>query len=54
MGVVQAPVGGEVWHAVRGELAYRRDGHRDTVLRARAPATAPRAGRRIDAIREWW
>jgi 3'(2'), 5'-bisphosphate nucleotidase len=41
MGVVQAPVGGEVWHAVRGELAYRREGHRDTVLRARAPATAP-------------
>ena len=41
LGVVQAPVGGEVWHAVRGELAYRRDGHRDTVLRARAPATAP-------------
>ena len=41
MGVVQAPVGGQVWHAVRGELAYRRDGHRDSVLRARAPATAP-------------
>ncbi len=30
MGVVQAPVGGEVWHAVRGELAYRRDGQRDS------------------------
>ena len=41
LGVVQAPVGGQVWHAVRGELGYRRDGHRDSVLRARAPATAP-------------
>ena len=41
LGVVQAPVGGQVWHAVRGELGYRRDGHRDSVLRARAPAIAP-------------
>ena len=41
LGVVQAPVGGQVWHAVRGELAYRRDGHRDTPLRTRVPATAP-------------
>ena len=41
MGVVQAPVGGQVWHAVRGELAYRRDGHRDTPLHTRVPATAP-------------
>src|SRR5690606_2999720 len=41
MGVVQAPVGGLVWHAVRGEQAYRRDGQRDEPLRARAPATAP-------------
>ncbi len=41
LGVVQAPVGGQVWHAVRGELGYRRDGHRDSGLRARAPATAP-------------
>ena len=28
LGVVQAPVGGQVWHAVRGEHAYRRDGQR--------------------------
>ncbi|KAF1698519.1 3'(2'),5'-bisphosphate nucleotidase [Pseudoxanthomonas jiangsuensis] len=41
MGVVQAPVGGQVWHAVRGEYAYRRDGHRDEPLRVREPATAP-------------
>ena len=41
LGVVQAPVGGQVWHAVRGEQAYRRDGHRDTQLKTRSPATAP-------------
>lgn len=41
MGVVQAPVGGLVWHAARGEQAYRRDGQRDEPLRVRAPATAP-------------
>lgn len=41
LGVVQAPVGGQVWHAVRGESAYRRDGHRDQPLEVRAPATAP-------------
>ncbi|KAF1686496.1 3'(2'),5'-bisphosphate nucleotidase [Pseudoxanthomonas broegbernensis] len=41
LGVVQAPVGEQVWHAVRGEYAYRRDGHRDQSLRVRAPATAP-------------
>ena len=41
LGVVQAPVGGQVWHAVRGEHAYRRDGQRDTQLRARIPAAAP-------------
>ena len=29
LGVVQSPVGGQVWHAVRGEQAYRRDGWRD-------------------------
>jgi len=40
-GVVQAPVSGQVWHAVRGEHAYRRDGHRDTQLHSRTPATAP-------------
>ncbi len=41
LGVVQAPVTGLVWHAVRGEYAYRRDGYRDDPLRVRAPATAP-------------
>ena len=41
LGVVQAPVGGQVWHAVRGEHAYRRDGCQDTVIRVRAPATPP-------------
>ncbi|MBD9367397.1 3'(2'),5'-bisphosphate nucleotidase CysQ [Xanthomonas sp. XNM01] len=41
LGVVQAPVSGLVWHAVRGEHAYRRDGYRDDPLRVRAPATAP-------------
>jgi 3'(2'), 5'-bisphosphate nucleotidase len=41
MGVVQSPVGGQVWHAVRGEHAYRRDGLRDQPLHVRQPATAP-------------
>src|SRR5690606_9109932 len=41
LGVVQAPVGGQVWHAVRGEAAYRRDGQRDEPLRVRSPASAP-------------
>ncbi|MGL0785753.1 3'(2'),5'-bisphosphate nucleotidase CysQ [Xanthomonas translucens] len=40
-GVVQAPVDGRVWHAVRGEQAYRRDGFRDTALNTRRPASAP-------------
>ncbi|QNH11813.1 3'(2'),5'-bisphosphate nucleotidase CysQ [Xanthomonas sp. SI] len=40
-GVVQAPVDGRVWHAVRGEQAYRRDGFRDTALNTRRPAGAP-------------
>ena len=40
-GVVQAPVGGQVWHALRGEHAYRRDGWHDTQLHARRPAAAP-------------
>jgi 3'(2'), 5'-bisphosphate nucleotidase len=40
-GVVLAPATGQVWHAMRGELAYRRDGMRDSVLRTRTPATAP-------------
>ncbi len=40
-GVVLAPVTGIVWHAMRGELAYRRQGLHDTVLRTRTPATVP-------------
>ncbi|GHH58239.1 MAG: 3'(2'),5'-bisphosphate nucleotidase CysQ [Gammaproteobacteria bacterium] len=40
-GVVQAPVDGRVWHAMRGEQAYRRDGAYDTALRVRSPAHAP-------------
>lgn len=39
--VVQAPATGQLWYAMRGEHAYRRDGYQDTVLRVRAPATAP-------------
>ncbi|KAF1017614.1 MAG: 3'(2'),5'-bisphosphate nucleotidase CysQ [Stenotrophomonas maltophilia] len=40
-GVVLAPVTGVLWHAQRGELAYRRQGQHDSVLRTRTPATAP-------------
>ncbi|MCS4234760.1 3'(2'),5'-bisphosphate nucleotidase CysQ [Stenotrophomonas sp. BIGb0135] len=40
-GVVLAPVSGIAWHAMRGELAYRRQGMHDSVLRTRTPATAP-------------
>ena len=40
-GVVLAPVTGIVWHALRGEQAFRRQGAHDTVLRTRSPAQAP-------------
>lgn len=40
-GVVLAPVSGVAWHAMRGELAYRRDGIHDSVLRTRTPAVPP-------------
>ncbi|WNH47862.1 MULTISPECIES: 3'(2'),5'-bisphosphate nucleotidase CysQ [Stenotrophomonas] len=40
-GVVLAPVSGVAWHAMRGELAYRRDGLHDSVLRTRTPALPP-------------
>lgn len=40
-GVVLSPVDGVVWHAVRGEQAYRRDGARDTVLHTRVPPASP-------------
>ncbi|NDK38215.1 3'(2'),5'-bisphosphate nucleotidase [Pseudoxanthomonas gei] len=38
-GVVLAPVGGVVWHGVRGQDAYRREGETDVLLRTRRPAT---------------
>ncbi len=38
-GVVLAPVGGGLWHATRGQEAYRRDGETNVLLRTRAPAT---------------
>ncbi|MCW4456221.1 3'(2'),5'-bisphosphate nucleotidase CysQ [Flavobacterium sp. MXW15] len=41
MGVVLAPVTGTVWHASRGESAYRREGLHDTVLHTCTPAPAP-------------
>lgn len=40
-GVVLAPVSRVAWHAMRGELAYRRDGMHDSVLRTRTPALPP-------------
>ncbi len=40
-GVVLAPASGLVWHAMRGEQAFRRQGLHDTVLHTRVPAQAP-------------
>ena len=37
-GVVLAPVGGALWHAVRGDGAYRRDGDAEAPLSTRRPA----------------
>lgn len=39
--VIQEPVSGTLWHAARGELAYRRQGLHDSVLHVRSPASAP-------------
>ncbi|KRG54859.1 MAG: 3'(2'),5'-bisphosphate nucleotidase CysQ [Stenotrophomonas koreensis] len=39
--VIQEPVTGTVWHATRGELAYRREHNHDTALHTRTPASAP-------------
>jgi 3'(2'), 5'-bisphosphate nucleotidase len=39
--VVQAPVGGALWHAARGAGAFRRDGERDVAVQPRRPARAP-------------
>lgn len=43
MGVIQAPVTGEVWHAQRGAGAFHRHAgtDADAPLRVRAPATPP-------------
>ena len=40
-GVVQAPVGGVLWHGARGLGAYRRDGGTEVALRTRRPAQTP-------------
>ena len=40
-GIVQAPVGRQLWHATRGEPAMRREGDREFTLQSRRPATAP-------------
>lgn len=40
-GVVQAPVGGAVWHAVRGGGAFRREGDADIALHTRRLALPP-------------
>lgn len=40
-GVVQAPVGGAVWHAAHGGGAFRRDGGSEIALRTRRPASPP-------------
>jgi len=41
LGVIQAPVTGELWHAQRGVGAFRRDGEVDVPLHSRRPALAP-------------
>lgn len=40
-GVIQSPVYGGIWHALRGEPAYRRTGVKDVQLAVRAPASLP-------------
>ncbi len=40
-GVIQAPVGGAVWHGVPGQGAFRRDGDVERAIATRRPATAP-------------
>ena len=40
-GIVQAPVGGMLWHAARGVGAFRREGDQDVRLRTRRPAVSP-------------
>lgn len=40
-GVIQAPVGGALWHGERGRGAFARNGDHDAPLRTRRPASAP-------------
>ena len=40
-GVIQAPVGGAVWHGAPGQGAFRRDGGDERAIATRRPATAP-------------
>ena len=40
-GVVQAPVGKQLWHATRGGPAMRREGDRESTVQSRRPARAP-------------
>ena len=40
-GVIQAPVGGALWHAAQGVGAFRRDGDAEIALRTRRPASPP-------------
>lgn len=40
-GVIQAPVGGALWHGEAGRGAFRRDGDEERAIRVRAPATTP-------------
>src|SRR5690606_1186178 len=40
-GVIQAPVGGAVWHGAPGQGAFRRDGDAERPIGSRRPAAAP-------------
>ncbi|HJR75207.1 MAG TPA: 3'(2'),5'-bisphosphate nucleotidase CysQ [Luteimonas sp.] len=40
-GVIQAPVGGALWHGEAGRGAFRRDGDDERPIRVRAPAAMP-------------
>ena len=40
-GVIQAPVGGAVWHGVLGQGAFRRDGDAERAIATRRPASTP-------------
>lgn len=40
-GVIQAPIGGALWHGEAGRGAFRRDGDEERAIRVRAPAVMP-------------